>query len=70
MLREMKKKKPEPVVVAAPQMAMNLSGMDDAQKLDFLKAELREVLAMIRQLNGAEAEAGEAAAKKAMKGKG
>ncbi len=70
MLRQMKKMKAEPAVKAAPQLALDLSGMDDGQKLEFLKGELREVLAMIRQLSGPEAAAGEKAAKKAMKGKG
>ncbi len=70
MLRQMKKKKTEPAGPAVPQMALNLSGMDDAQKLAFLKGELREILTMIRQLSTPAAEAGEKAAKKAMKAKG
>ncbi len=70
MLRELKKKKPEVMAPAKPQMAIKFEGMDDTQKLDFLKAELKELLGMIRELSPTEAKAGDKAAQKAMKGKG
>ena len=69
MLREKKRTKPENAVAPAPQLALNLSGMDDTQKLDFLKAELGELLQMIRALSAPEADTGEKAVQKAMKGK-
>ena len=50
MLRQMKKKQARPEATAAPQMALQFSGMDNTQKLAFLKDELREVLAMIKAL--------------------
>ncbi len=70
MLKQLKKEKAQPVAVAKPQLALKFAGMDDGQKLEFLKAELTELLGMIRQLSPTEAAAGDKAAKKAMKGKG
>ncbi len=50
MIRQQKKQKPVPATPAAPQMALKFAGMDDTQRLAFLKDELREVLAMIKDL--------------------
>lgn len=50
MLRQKKRTKPAPEAAGAPQMALNFAGMDDAQKLAFLKDELRELLGMIKAL--------------------
>jgi len=70
MLRQLKKSAPEAAAPAKPQMAIQFEGMDDGQKLVFLKAELTELLAMIRQLSPGEAVTADKVVKKAMKGKG
>ncbi|MFT5232353.1 MAG: DNA-binding transcriptional MerR regulator [Candidatus Krumholzibacteriia bacterium] len=66
MLRETKKKKPEPVAVSVPQMALKFAGLDDTQKLEFLKNELKEILGLIKELTPQE----EPAKPKEMKAKG
>jgi len=66
MLRTLKKKKPAPAAVKAPQMALKFAGMDDAQKLAFLKSELQEILGLIKELTPDSA----AKAAKEMKAKG
>ncbi len=57
MLRALKKKKPKAEAITAPQMALKFSGMDDFQKLEFLKSELNEILLLIKDLNPTEAPA-------------
>lgn len=52
LLRERKKQHTAPEAQPAPQLALNFAGMDDTQKLAFLKEELRELQAMIRDLAG------------------
>jgi len=70
MLRQLKKKKSAPQTVAAPQMALKFAGMDDGQKLEFLKGELREILGLIKELEAGSAAKSKPAAKKKMRGKG
>ena len=49
-----------------PQMALKFAGLDDAQKLEFLKNELKEILGLIKELTPQE----EPAKPKEMKAKG
>ena len=50
MLRQIKKQKSAPETAAAPQLALPLEGMDNSQRLVFLKDELRSLLDMISEL--------------------
>jgi len=72
MLRQIKKQKSAPDTTAAPQMALPLEGMDNSQRLAFLKDELRALLAMIRELEATSGatvdQSSQKTAKKAMKG--
>ena len=67
MLREQKKKAPEPAAPAQPQMALAFESMSDPERVAFLKSELREVLELVRTLM---AETPKEEAPKKMKGKG
>jgi len=62
VIRERKRKPRAAEAGPTPQMALNFAGMDDTQKLAFLKDELRELLAMIKALEAS-------TAAKQMKGK-
>ena len=70
MIRQLKKKAPEAEAPAKPQIAIQFEGMDDSQKLEFLKTELKELLVMIRELSPAAADSADQTVRKAMKGKG
>ncbi len=68
VLRQMKKtKKTKVQTVAAPQMALQFSALNDTEKLEFLKTELREVLQMIQTLEAGMTAKGSKAPRKASK---
>ena len=70
MLRQIKKDAPAPAAVPAPQMALPFEGMNDAERLDFLKQELRELLALIQELQATVAQPGAGPALKSRQARG